>query len=165
MLCYDRITSRSTIWFFPRFAKEVPFGQHFLINLLFVGCVICGYSWCSIWHSQLSWTEGVMPYYFGSQTWKLMELGRIFRNLLFTGFVLWIFILFQGMLPFLNMKTIWSTHAWLFYRSLVMVCFLFFSLKLAPKANFVVADCWRWMSICGSKAPSRYSSGRIFSAK
>jgi nitric oxide reductase subunit B len=126
----------------------VPYGQHFLINLLFVGCVIVALGGViGIPLGQTGYLQGEMAYYFGSQGWEFMELGRIFQNLLLTGFVLWIFILFRGMRSFLTMKTIWSTPAWLFYGSLVMVWFLFFSLKVTPKANFIVADFWRWMVV------------------
>ncbi len=38
----------TTIWFLPRFSKTISYGQHFLINLLFVGCVInCSITWCN----------------------------------------------------------------------------------------------------------------------
>ncbi|MCP4987330.1 MAG: hypothetical protein GY928_15135 [Colwellia sp.] len=30
----------TTIWFWPRFSKTIPYEQHFLINLLFYGCLV-----------------------------------------------------------------------------------------------------------------------------
>jgi nitric oxide reductase subunit B len=137
----------TTVWFLPRFAK-VPYGQHFLINVLFIGCCIVAVGGVvGIPLGQSGFLEGSMAYYFGSQGWEFMELGRLFQDLLLTGFVLWIAIMYRAMRPFLNMRTIWSTPAWLFYGSLVMVWFLFFSLKVTPKANFIVADFWRWMVV------------------
>jgi nitric oxide reductase subunit B len=96
---------------------------------------------------QTGWLQGEMAYYFGSQGWEFMELGRIFQDLLLCGFVLWILILFRGVYSYITWNTIWSTPAWVFYGSLVMVWFLFFSLKVTPKTNFVVSDFWRWLVV------------------
>ena len=88
-----------------------------------------------------------MAYWFGSQGWEFMELGRFFQDVLLVGFSMWIFILFRGVLPYITRKTLWSTPAWLFYGSMVMVGFLFFSLKVTPETNFVITDFWRWMVV------------------
>ena len=88
-----------------------------------------------------------MTYYFGSPGWEYMELGRFFQDVLLAGFVLWIVIMFRGVWPFLTWKRVWSPPAWLFYGSIIMVAFLFFSLKVIPKTNFIVSDFWRWMVV------------------
>ena len=38
--------------------------------------------------------DGCQAYYFGSQGWEFLELGRIWQDLLFAGFGLWVLILF-----------------------------------------------------------------------
>jgi nitric oxide reductase subunit B len=96
---------------------------------------------------QMGILKGSVAYYFGSQGWEYMELGRFWQDILLGGFVLWIFILYRGVSPYLTWKRIWSPPAWLFYGSTVMVGFLFFSLKVTPKANFIVSDFWRWMVV------------------
>jgi nitric oxide reductase subunit B len=137
----------ATIFFLPRFSK-VPPGQSFLIELLYYGCLVVAVGGVvGIPLGQMGLLEGSVAWYFGSQGWEYMELGRFFQDLLLMGFVLWIVILLRGVAPYLTIKTMWSAPAWLFYGSLVMVAFLFFSLKVTPKANFIVADFWRWMVV------------------
>ncbi len=38
--------------------------------------------------------DGCQAYYFGSQGWEFLELGRIWQELLLAGFDLWVLILF-----------------------------------------------------------------------
>ncbi len=140
----------TTIWFLPRFYKsnQTPNGQKFLIDLLFIGCLIVAVGGIfGIPLGQSGYLQGEMAYLFGSQGWEFMELGRVFQNILLCGFVLWIIILFRGVYQYITWNTIWSTPAWLFYGSLVMVWFLFFSLKVTPKSNFIVSGFWRWMVV------------------
>merc|ERR1712000_373318 len=137
----------TTIFFLPRFSKE-PAGQGLLIELLFLGCAIVAVGGTvGIPLGQTGYLQGEMAYYFGSQGWEFMELGRVFQDLLLAGFVIWIIILFRGVSPYITWKTVWSPPAWLFYGSMVMVMFLFFSLKVTPKTNFIISDFWRWMVV------------------
>jgi nitric oxide reductase subunit B len=137
----------ATIFFLPRFSK-IPVGQEFLIELLYKGCALVAAGGVfGIPLGQMGILKDDMAYYFGSQGWEYMELGRVFQDLLLAGFVLWIAILFRGVSPHLTSQRMWSPPAWLFYGSMVMVAFLFFSLKVTPKTNFVISDFWRWMVV------------------
>ncbi len=138
----------TTIFFLPRFYKQEPVGQSALIELLFAGCaVVAAGGTFGIPLGQTGYLQGGMAYFFGSQGWEFLELGRIWQDLLLAGFCLWVLILFRGVQPYLTWKTVWSTPAWLFYGSSVMVGFLFFSSKMTPKSNFIIADFWRWMVV------------------
>ena len=137
----------ATIFFLPRFSK-VPTAQHGLIDLLYIGCIAVALGGViGIPLGQTGYLEGPMAYYFGSQGWEYMELGRFYQDVLLAGFVLWIVIMFRGVWPFLTWKRVWSPPAWLFYGSVIMVAFLFFSLKVTPKTNFIISDFWRWMVV------------------
>jgi nitric oxide reductase subunit B len=137
----------STIFCLPRFSK-VPLGQSFLIETLFIGCAVVAVGGLvGIPLGQGGYLQGKMAYWFGSQGWEFMELGRLFQDLLLAGFVMWIVILFRGVYPYITWKKLWSPPAWLFYGSMVMVAFLFFSLNVTPKTNFIVSDFWRWMVV------------------
>ncbi len=74
----------TTIWFLPRFSKRIPYGAtFFLINLLFIGCVIVALGGAiGIPLGQSGYLTGTVTYQFGSQGWGFMELGRLFQNLL-----------------------------------------------------------------------------------
>ncbi len=136
-----------TIFFLPRLSK-VPSGQKFLINLLFTLCIVVGVgSLVGIYLGQTGILIGDLAYWFGSQGWEFMELGRLFQVILLVAFTLWIVIIYRGVKPWLTKKNIWSVPAWLLYGSGVMVFFLFFGLLVTPETNFAIADFWRWMVV------------------
>ncbi len=136
-----------TIYFLPRLSK-VPPGQKFLINLLFTLCIVVGAgALVGIYLGQMGILTGSAAYWFGSQGWEFMELGRAFQLLLLVGFALWILIIYRGVKPWLTRKNLWSVPSWLLYGSGIMVLFLFFGILVSPEANFAISDYWRWMVV------------------
>lgn len=136
-----------TIFFLPRISK-VPSGQLFLINALFVLCIVTGVgALVGIYAGQTGIWTGAMAYWFGSQGWEFMELGRFFQYTLLLSFTLWILIIYRAVKPWLTMKNFWSVPSWLLYGSGIMVAFLFFGLLISPEQNFAVSDFWRWMVV------------------
>ncbi len=136
-----------TIFFLPRLA-DVPKYQLELINILFYLCVFVGIGGVvGIYVGQMGILEGYTAYWFGSQGWEYMELGRFFQIALLCGFVLWIVIIYRGVKPWITKKTFWSIPAWLLWGSGIMVFFLFFGLFTTPDTNFAIADFWRWMVV------------------
>ena len=63
------------------------------------------------------------------------------------SFVLWIFIIYRGVKPWVSAKNVWSVPAWLLWGSGIMVLFLFFSVLMTPDTNFAISDYWRWMTV------------------
>lgn len=136
-----------TIFFLPRLA-EVPRYQELLINLLYLICVVVGIGGVfGIYFGQSGHLTGTAAYWFGSQGWEFMELGRFFQMLLLAGFALWIFIIYRGIKPWITKKTFWSIPAWLLWGSGIMVFFLFFGLFATIDSNWAIADYWRWMVV------------------
>merc|ERR1712000_614334 len=125
-----------------------PESQSALIELLAAGCAIVAVGgMVGIPLGMCGVIDGWQAYYFGSQGWEFLELGRIWQDLLLAGFGLWVLILFRGVQNFLTWKNMWSTPAWLFYGCSVMVFFLFFTINMTPKTNFIVSDFWRWLVV------------------
>ncbi|MEE9229794.1 MAG: cbb3-type cytochrome c oxidase subunit I [Acidobacteriota bacterium] len=136
-----------TLFFLPRLSK-VPNGQTFLINALFALCVFTGVgAIVGIYAGQTGMWTGAFAYWFGSQGWEFMELGRFFQFTLLTSFALWIYIIYRAVKPWLTRKNIWSVPSWLLYGSGIMVAFLFFGLMISPEQNWAVSDYWRWMVV------------------
>jgi nitric oxide reductase subunit B len=136
-----------TIFFLPRLSK-VPNGQRFLINLLFFLVVLVGAgALVGIYLGQTGALSDGVSYWFGSQGWEFMELGRFWQILMLCGFVLWVGIIFRGVRPWITKANMWSVPAWLFYGSGIMVAFLFFGLLVTPRVNFAISDYWRWMVV------------------
>ncbi|MEZ5565704.1 MAG: cbb3-type cytochrome c oxidase subunit I [Gammaproteobacteria bacterium] len=136
-----------TIFFLPRLTK-VPKGQKTLINLLFfISCVVAVGTVAGIYTGQRGWINDELSYWFGSQGWEFIELGRFFQLLLLGAFTLWIFIIYRGVKAWLSKKNFWSVPAWLLWGSGVMVLFLFFGIFMTPEDNFAISDYWRWMVV------------------
>ena len=136
-----------TIFFLPRLTK-VPKGQKFLINLLFfISVVVALGAVFGIYTGQRGWMSDKMSYWFGSQGWEFIELGRFFQFLLLGGFTLWIYIIYRGVKVWLSRKNFWSVPAWLLWGSGSMVLFLFFGVFMTPESNFAISDYWRWMVV------------------
>ena len=136
-----------TIFFLPRLSK-VPKGQRGLINLLFGLCVLVGAgALFGIYAGQMGYMSDTMSYYFGSQGWEFVELGRFWHVLMLGGFLLWITIIFRAVRPWITKQNLWSVPAWLFYGSGIMVLFLFFGLLATARGNFAIDDYWRWMTV------------------
>lgn len=136
-----------TVFFLPRISR-VPDGQLFLINLLFGICIVTGVgALVGIYMGQTGMISGTTAYWFGSQGWEFMELGRAFQYTLLASFALWIFIIYRAVKPWLTAKNVWSVPSWLLYGSGIMVGFLFFGLMISRDQNWAVADYWRWMVV------------------
>jgi len=136
-----------TVFFLPRVSR-VPKGQLALINGLFALCIVTGVgALVGIYAGQTGMITGQTAYWFGSQGWEFMEIGRAFQYTLLSSFALWIFIIYRAVRPWLTAKNIWSVPSWLLYGSGIMVAFLFFGLMISPEQNFAVSDYWRWMVV------------------
>ncbi len=136
-----------TIFFLPRISK-VPPRQKLLINLLFALCVVTGVgSIVGIYMGQTAMMNDTLSYWFGSQGWEFMELGRFFQFTLLAAFALWIWIIYRAVKPWLTRRNLWSVPSWLLYGSAIMVGFLFFGLLVQPDMNFAISDYWRWMVV------------------
>lgn len=82
-----------TIFFLPRISR-VPDGQLFLINALFYLCLFTGLgALVGIYAGQTGMITGSAAYWFGSQGWEFMELGRFFQYTPLGSFAPWIFII------------------------------------------------------------------------
>lgn len=136
-----------TIFFLPRLSK-VQKGQQFLINLLFVMCVLVGIgALFGIYFGMSGSLDKTIAYWFGAQGWEFVELGRFWHILMLVEFLLWIAIIYRGIKPWITRQNLWSVPAWLFYSSGIMVLFLFFGLGATAKENFAISDYWRWMTV------------------
>ncbi len=136
-----------TIFFLPRLSR-VPRGQQFLINLLFGLSVLVGAGAVfGIYFGLSGYMNDTMAYWFGSQGWEFVELGRFWHILMLGSFLLWIGIIYRGVKPWITAESLWSVPAWLFYGSGIMVLFLFFGLGATAGGNFAISDYWRWMTV------------------
>jgi nitric oxide reductase subunit B len=136
-----------TLFFLPRLSP-VPKNQGVLIDILFAICLFIGVGgMIGIYFGQMGILTGDMAYWFGSQGWEFMELGRFFSFLMLFAFSMWIYLIYRGVKPWITKKTFWSIPAWLLWGSGIMVFFLFFGLFATVDTNFAITDFWRWMVV------------------
>ena len=136
-----------TLFFLPRLSP-VPKNQGKYIDILFYICVFVGVGgMIGIYLGQSGILTGDMAYWFGSQGWEFMELGRFFSFVMLFAFSMWIYLIYRGIKPWITKKTFWSIPAWLLWGSGIMVFFLFFGLFATVDTNFAITDYWRWMVV------------------
>ena len=136
-----------TLYFLPRLSP-VPPKQGLLIDILFYSLLFIGVGGSiGIYLGQMGYLKGNVAYWFGSQGWEFMELGRFFSFLLVFAFSFWIYIIYRGIKPWVTKKNFWSIPSWILWGSGLMVFFLFFGLFATVNTNFAITDFWRWMVV------------------
>ncbi|MCG3172913.1 MAG: hypothetical protein GMKNLPBB_01085 [Myxococcota bacterium] len=83
----------------------------------------------------------------GNQGWEFVELGRVFQWILFGVFILWAIILIRGVWPALGKASPFSIPNWMLYTTAGITLLFASGFVSGPRANFVIADFWRWCVI------------------
>lgn len=136
-----------SIYLLPIVSKEEPPGQLRLVNILFGLLVLVGVgSFVGIIAGPSGWF-GEYWYWFGTQGWEYLEMGRAWQIVLFLAFVLWAAIVYRGLVPVLSNRDQWSLPRWLLYCIISVVLLLISSFMIRPEASFVINDFWRWMVV------------------
>ena len=82
--------------------------------------------------------------FFGAQGWEYLELGRFWMYLLIVGMVLWVVIIYRGLLPRLAVESR-GNLPWLFlYSSLSIPAFYAVGLMTHTQSTFAIGDFWRF---------------------
>ena len=138
-----------------------------LASGLFIGPIICGYEpkyqklgvdvlfvallivvigsmvgqWLSVTHR----LTGTASFYFGHQGYEYVDLGRFWQVGLFTGLLLWLFLVARTAIPALRMNDHRKSLIGLFLITTAGIA-LFYSPGLfwGMKSNLSVVEYWRW---------------------
>ncbi len=87
----------TTIFWLPRSYTKEPESQSALVELLAVGCALVAVEGAfGIPSGMCDVLEGCRAHYFGCLGWELLELDRIWQDLLLAGVGLWVPILLRG---------------------------------------------------------------------
>ncbi len=91
----------------------------------------------------------IMPdslwFYFGHSGYEYIDLGRVFQLALFTGLVLWLFLMVRSLLPAMKRKDAQKPILTLFLVSTTAITMFYAAALVYQKhTNLAVAEYWRW---------------------
>ncbi len=131
----------------PAVSNQEPKGQRLGVNVLFVAliAVVVGSlagEWASIQHKignlNLSW-------WFGTQGYEYVDLGRFWAILLFGGLCFWLWLMYRGLAPALRKRDESRPLLLLFLISSIAIpLFYGAGLMYGHRSNLVTAEYWRW---------------------
>jgi len=129
----------------PAVSGFEPKGQRLGVNALFAALifVVAGSlagEWLSIQHKL-----GNLWFWFGTQGYEYVDLGRVWQILLFGGLVFWLWLMWRALEPALAKHD--QSHALLLMfliSSIAIPLFYAAGLMYGQRSNLVTAEYWRW---------------------
>ncbi len=129
----------------PAVSGIEPKGQRLGVNILFSALlfVVLGSlagEWMSIQHKL-----GNLWFWFGTQGYEYVDLGRFWQILLFGGLAFWLWLMWRGLRPALAKND--ENHALLMMfliSSIAIPLFYAAGLMYGQRSNLVTAEYWRW---------------------
>jgi nitric oxide reductase subunit B len=129
----------------PAVSRVEPKGQRFGVNVLFGALIfvvvgsLAG-EWMSIQHKL-----GNLWFWFGTQGYEYVDLGRLWQILLFGGLTFWLWLMWRALKPALLKKD--ENHSLLLMfllSSIAIPLFYAAGLMYGQRSNLVTAEYWRW---------------------
>lgn len=122
----------------PRGQQALTFGLLGALVVVVVGSLIGEAA------SYKGWLQGASRSVIGAQGWEYLDLGRLWQVLLVIGLVLWCVILFRGLRSKLAEENRGNLPHLFFYSALSIPAFYAVGLLSHSRADFAVADFWRF---------------------
>jgi len=129
----------------PAVSGEEPKFQRLGVNVLFVALVlVVGGSMAGEWFG-IQQRLGNLWFWFGSQGFEYVDLGRFWQILLFIGLVLWLVLMVRALKPALMRKSEDRSLLSLFLISSIAIpLFYAAGLMYGQRSHLVTAEYWRW---------------------
>lgn len=129
----------------PAVSGHEPKFQRLGVNVLFVALVlVVGGSLAGEWFG-IQQRLGNLWFWFGSQGYEYVDLGRFWQILLFIGLVLWLVLMVRALKPaFRRNSEDRSLLALFLVSSIAIPLFYAAGLMYGQRSNLVTAEYWRW---------------------
>ncbi len=129
----------------PAVSGHEPRFQRLGVNVLFGALIlVVGGSLAGEWLG-IQQRLGNMWFWFGSQGYEYVDLGRFWQILLFVGLVLWLILMVAALKPALVRKSEDRSLLMLFLISSIAIpLFYAAGLMYGQRSNLVTAEYWRW---------------------
>ncbi len=131
----------------PAVSDREPKGQRLGVNALFIALVavvvgsLAG-EWASIQHKLGNLN---MSWWFGTQGYEYVDLGRFWQILLFIGLCFWLWLMWRGLKPALRRQDESRPLLTLFLVSAIAIpVFYAAGLAYGHRSNLLTAEYWRW---------------------
>ncbi len=129
----------------PAISGYEPKGQRIGVNALFLALLVVvvgslAGEWLSIEHKL-----GNLWFWFGTQGYEYVDLGRFWQILLFVGLVFWLWLMWRALKPALLKHD--QSHSLLLMfllSSIAIPLFYAAGLVYGQRSNLVTAEYWRW---------------------
>jgi nitric oxide reductase subunit B len=129
----------------PAVSRYEPAGQRLGVNLLFGALllVVVG-SLAGEWLG-IQQKLGDLWFWFGSQGYEYVDLGRFWQILLFAGLVFWLWLMWRALRPALRERNESRSLLLLFLiASIAIPVFYAAGLMYGERSHLVTAEYWRW---------------------
>jgi nitric oxide reductase subunit B len=129
----------------PAVSGHEPKGQRLGVNVLFAALVlVVAGSLAGEWMG-IQQKLGNLWFWFGSQGYEYIDLGRFWQILLFVGLVLWLFLMVRSLKPALTRSSESRPLMVLFLISSIAIpLFYAAGLMYGQRSELVTAEYWRW---------------------
>ena len=129
----------------PAVSGHEPKYQRLGVNVLFAALIlVVGGSLAGEWFG-IQQKLGNLWFWFGSQGFEYVDLGRFWQILLFVGLVLWLFLMVRSLKPAFKKDSEDNSLLALFLVSSVAIpLFYAAGLMYGQRSHLVTAEYWRW---------------------
>ncbi|HVZ16552.1 MAG TPA: cbb3-type cytochrome c oxidase subunit I, partial [Terriglobales bacterium] len=129
----------------PAVSNQEPKGQRLGVNALFGALILVVVGSLAGEWLGIQQKLGNLWFWFGSQGYEYVDLGRVWQVLLFVGLVFWLFLMYRGLKPALAKKDESHSLLLLFLVSAIAIpLFYAAGLMYGKRSPLITAEYWRW---------------------